>query len=93
MTFGLVNVSFSLPEWQAVKMTFFAPCTLLSFFSVLFCHVFIYKVVLFIIVYNDTCKLSQKVKNAKMCHMCIYNVHKDNGNTSNTIHLISQYYQ
>ena len=27
MTFGLVNASFSLPEWQAVKMTFFAPCT------------------------------------------------------------------
>ena len=25
MTFGLVNASFSLPEWQAVKMTFFAP--------------------------------------------------------------------
>ena len=25
MMFGLVNVSFSLPEWQAVKMTFFAP--------------------------------------------------------------------
>ena len=24
--FGLVNVSLSLPEWQAVKMTFFAPC-------------------------------------------------------------------
>ena len=23
--FGLVNVSFSLAEWQAVKMTFFAP--------------------------------------------------------------------
>ena len=22
---GLVNVSFSLPEWQAVKLTFFAP--------------------------------------------------------------------
>ena len=22
---GLVNVSFSLPEWQAVKVTFFAP--------------------------------------------------------------------
>ena len=56
MMFWLVNVSFSLPKWQAVKMTFFAPCTLLSFFSVLFCHVFIYmyKVVLFIIVYNDT---------------------------------------
>ena len=27
MMFGLVNVSFSLPEWQAEKMTFFAPCT------------------------------------------------------------------
>ena len=26
MMFGLVDVSFSLPEWQAVKMTFFAPC-------------------------------------------------------------------
>ena len=26
MIFGLVNVSFSLPEWEAVKMTFFAPC-------------------------------------------------------------------
>ena len=25
MMFGLVNVSFSLLEWQAVKMTFFAP--------------------------------------------------------------------
>ena len=24
MTSGLVNVSFSLPEWQAVKMVFFA---------------------------------------------------------------------
>ena len=24
MMFGLVDVSFSLPEWQAVKMTFFA---------------------------------------------------------------------
>ena len=26
MKFGLVNVSFSLLERQAVKMTFFAPC-------------------------------------------------------------------
>ena len=25
MTLGLVNVSFSLPEWQAVKMIFFGP--------------------------------------------------------------------
>ena len=24
-----------------------------------------------------TCKLSPKVKNAKMCHRCIYNIHKD----------------
>ena len=24
--FGLVNVSFSFPEWEAVKVTFFAPC-------------------------------------------------------------------
>ena len=26
MTSGLVNASFSLPEWQAVKRIFFAPC-------------------------------------------------------------------
>ena len=26
MMFGLVYASFTLPEWQAVKMTFFAPC-------------------------------------------------------------------
>ena len=26
MMFGLANASFSLPEWQAIKMTFFAPC-------------------------------------------------------------------
>ena len=26
MMLGLVNVSCSLPEWKAVKMTFFAPC-------------------------------------------------------------------
>ena len=25
VTFGLINASFSLPKWQAVKMTFFAP--------------------------------------------------------------------
>ena len=25
LTSGLVNVSFSLPKWQAVKMIFFAP--------------------------------------------------------------------
>ena len=33
MIFGLVNVSFSLPEWQAVTMTFFALCDL-KFFHV-----------------------------------------------------------
>ena len=26
MMFGLVNASFNLPKWQAVEMTFFAPC-------------------------------------------------------------------
>ena len=25
MTIGLVNVSYNLPEWQAVKLTFFVP--------------------------------------------------------------------
>ena len=25
MTCGLVHASYSLPEWQAVKLTFFAP--------------------------------------------------------------------
>ena len=31
MTFRLVNASFSLPEWQAVKMTFFAHCPRLAY--------------------------------------------------------------
>ena len=26
MTCGLVDANYSLPEWQAVKLTFFAPC-------------------------------------------------------------------
>ena len=30
MTSGLVNASFSLPERQAVKTTFFAPCILMN---------------------------------------------------------------
>ena len=34
MMFGLVNVSLSLPEWQAVKMTFFAPCFFFYFLFV-----------------------------------------------------------
>ena len=31
MTSGLVNASFSLPEWQAAKMIFFAPRVILFF--------------------------------------------------------------
>ena len=31
MTCGLVHASYSLPEWQAVKLTFFAPCMLADF--------------------------------------------------------------
>ena len=27
MTCGLIHASYSLPEWQAVKLTFFAPCS------------------------------------------------------------------
>ena len=27
MAFGLVHVSYDLPEWQPVKLTFFAPCS------------------------------------------------------------------
>ena len=30
MKSGLVNASFSLPEWQAVKMIFFAPCFIVT---------------------------------------------------------------
>ena len=26
MTFELVYATFSLPEWEALKMTFYAPC-------------------------------------------------------------------
>ena len=33
MTSGLANVSFSLPERQAVKMIFFAPCSKIFFFQ------------------------------------------------------------
>ena len=28
MTCGLVHASYSLPEWQAVKLTFFTPCNI-----------------------------------------------------------------
>ena len=33
MTFGLVHASYSLPKWQAVKLTFFAPWYLIQFWS------------------------------------------------------------
>ena len=33
MTSGLVNASFSLPEWQAVKMIFFAPWLQLTLYD------------------------------------------------------------
>ena len=36
MTFGLVHASYSLPEWQAVKLTFFAPCMIHFPFLLLF---------------------------------------------------------
>ena len=39
MMFGLVNVSFSLPEWQDVKMTFFAPCCYKEIFMNLSCFI------------------------------------------------------
>ena len=35
MMSGLVNASFSLPEWQALKMIFFAPWVLLLFVFVI----------------------------------------------------------
>ena len=35
MTCGLVHASYSLPEWQAVKLTFFAPCAVISVQSLL----------------------------------------------------------
>ena len=34
MTFGLVYANYSLPEWQAVKLTFFAPCLIWKIESV-----------------------------------------------------------
>ena len=36
MTFGLVHASYSLPKWQAVKLTFFAPCMIHFPFLLLF---------------------------------------------------------
>ena len=33
MTCGLVHVSYSLPKWQTVKLTFFAPCFSISHYG------------------------------------------------------------
>ena len=48
MMFGLVNVSFSLTKWQAVKMTFFAPRVAFtekeSFYSILVSPLYIRQV-------------------------------------------------
>ena len=49
MTFGLVHVSYSLPEWQAVKLTFFAPCTFIILQSY-------YKVLQHLVWVRDLCK-------------------------------------
>ena len=48
----------------------------------LFCFVMFSYTRLFIIIYNCTCKLSPKVKHAKMCHRCINNVHNASVNSS-----------
>ena len=40
MTCGLVHASYSLPEWQAVKLTFFAPCLLFEKFCLMTCYYF-----------------------------------------------------
>ena len=43
MTFGLVHASYSLPEWQAVKLTFFAPWeskTIVDYLTVITMYLF-----------------------------------------------------
>ena len=43
MMFGLVNPSFSFPEWQAVKMIFFAPCSSSLFIMLVSRKFWVYK--------------------------------------------------
>ena len=52
MTSGLVNASFSLPQWQAIKVIFFAPCSIYicKFGTVLHCLDTLYEM-------NNPCKL------------------------------------
>ena len=58
MTSGLVNASFSLPKWQAVKMIFFAPCTVTCRCNII---VIIYYIRLFSFQSLALLLLSQKV--------------------------------
>ena len=51
MTSGLVNASFSLPEWQAVKMTFFAPFSI----SFIFLDVFFFVGVFLLLFLLEQC--------------------------------------
>ena len=44
MTSGLVNASFSLPKWQAVKMIFFAPCLYHFFHSLSYLFFFNFRI-------------------------------------------------
>ena len=70
MMFGLVNVSFSLSEWQDVKMTFFAPCCYKEIFMNLSCFIWFWwagYVICTVLVWtagffaeNSTCLLTKK---------------------------------
>ena len=48
MTFGLVHGNYSLPEWQAVKLTFFALWVLIQTFTGLTCLIENFKFVNFL---------------------------------------------
>ena len=48
MTFGLVHGNYSLPEWQAVKLTFFAPWVFIQTFTGLTCLIANFKFVNFL---------------------------------------------
>ena len=52
MTFGLVNASFTLPEWQAVKMTFFAPWFFVFFRITIIMHNFLLFISLLLNLWN-----------------------------------------
>ena len=52
MTFGLVNASFTLPEWQAVKITFFAPWFFVFFRITIIMHNFLLFISLLLNLWN-----------------------------------------